>query len=85
MSDDIDPISRIRYQEGVDPIEHAVYLVAIDLDIRELVLTGQVHPGVPIALLDQSDEAYARRIIGKLMDAGWSPPDVLSLRKEARP
>lgn len=78
---DIDAISRIRYQEGIDPIEHAAQLIAIDLEVRDLVAAKQVHPRTPIALLDQSDDAYARRIIARLLDAGWSPPDVSALRR----
>jgi len=78
-----EPIYRMRYDEGADPIEVAVSLVAIDLEIRDLVAAGEVHPGVPIALLDQSDAAYARRIVGKLLDAGWTPPDVARLAEES--
>lgn len=71
---DIDAISRIRYGGGVDPIEHAVFLLAIDMEIRDDVLIGDVLPGVPIAQLDQTYEAYARRMVAKLLNAGWTPP-----------
>lgn len=78
---DIDAVSRIRYAEGVDPIDHAVQLVVFDLEIRDAARAGDIHPGVPVMLLDQDDAAYARRIVAKLLDAGWTPPHVERTRE----
>ena len=73
---DIDALSRFRYEQGGDPIEWAVTLIGFDLEARALVLSGQIKRGVALTLMDQSDEAYARRIVAKLLDAGWTPPQV---------
>jgi putative aminopeptidase FrvX len=70
----IEPIHQIQYDHGHDPIEWAVFIVATDLKIREEVAAGDIKHGVPITLLDQSDQAYARRIVAKLLDAGWTAP-----------
>jgi hypothetical protein len=71
---DIDYLSRFQYEQGVDPIEWAVTLVGFDLEARGLVTSGLIKRGVALTLMDQSDEAYARRIIAKLLNAGWTPP-----------
>jgi hypothetical protein len=73
---DIDPISRIQYDHGRDPIEWAVTLISFDLEARRLIAAGEIKHGVALTLMDQSDEAYARRIIAKLLNAGWAPPQV---------
>lgn len=71
---DIDAISRIQYEHGIDPIEWAATLIAFDLEARDFIATGLIKPGVALTLMDQSDEAYARRIVAKLLNAGWTPP-----------
>jgi hypothetical protein len=73
---DIDAVSRIRYAGGVNPIDHAVQLIAFDLEARDEAHACRLHPEIPLMQLDQSDAAYARRIVGKLLDAGWAPPQV---------
>lgn len=73
---DIDPVSRLMYNRGRDPIDWAADLIEIDLRIRDEVASGLVKRGVPITLLDQSPQAYARRILAKLLEAGWTPPAV---------
>lgn len=71
---DIEPVHQIQYDHGKDPIDWAVFIVASDLEIRDEVMAGHVKHGVPITLLDQTYEAYARRTIAKLLNAGWTPP-----------
>jgi hypothetical protein len=78
---DIDAASRIRYAGGVNPIDHAVQLIVFDLEARDEAHAGRLHPGIPLMQLDQSDAAYARRIVGKLLDAGWAPPQVEPTRE----
>jgi hypothetical protein len=79
----IDTVSRIQYEHGMDPTEWAVTLVKFDLEARDEVTSGAIapSPAASLTLLDQSDEAYARRIVAKLLNAGWAPPDVSALRK----
>lgn len=80
---DINGISRIAYEHAVDPIDWAVQLLTFDLEARDLIASGQIatSPNASLTLLDQSDEAYARRMVAKLIDAGWSPPDVDAIRR----
>jgi hypothetical protein len=73
---DIDAVSQLQYDRGRNPIDWAADLIEIDLQIRDEVTAGLVAYGVPITLLDQSAQAYARRIVAKLLDAGWTPPQV---------
>lgn len=73
---DIEPIYRIRYEYGIDPIEVAVDVVAGELEIRNAVILGEIKQGHAITLMDQSDDAYARRIVAKLLNAGWTPPNL---------
>lgn len=73
---DIDTLSRIQYEHGADPIEWAVKLISFDLEARDLIASGQIKHGVALTLMDQSDESYARRIVAKLLNAGWTPPQV---------
>jgi hypothetical protein len=80
---DIDAISRIQYEHGIDPIEWAATLIAFDLEARGLVACGLIKRGVALTLMDQSDEAYARRIVAKLLNAGWTPPRLAEQTEEA--
>ncbi len=73
---DIEPIYRMRYENGADPIEVAVDAVVIELEVRNAVLLGEVKHGHACTLLDQGDEPFARRIVAKLLNAGWTPPQV---------
>jgi hypothetical protein len=73
---DIDNLSRFQYEHGADPIEWAVTLIGFDLEARDLVASGLIKRGVALTLMEQSDEAYARRIVAKLLNAGWTPPQV---------
>lgn len=77
---DIDPIHRIAYEHGADPIEHAVMHLGFHIEARDAVLTGEVKHGHAITLLAQDEESHARRLIGQLLNAGWTPPDVTALR-----
>jgi hypothetical protein len=73
---DIEPIYLMRYENGADPIEVAVDAVAIELEVRNAVILGEIKYGHACTLVDQSDDAYARRIVAKLLNAGWTPPQV---------
>lgn len=77
----IEPIYRMRYEDGADPIEVAVDAVVIELDARNAVLLGEVKYGNPITLLDQGDEPWARRIVARLLNAGWTPPQIAQAKE----
>ena len=79
---DIEPIYRIRYESGMDPIEVAVDTVVTELEIRKAVILGEIKHGHAATLLDQGDEPFARRIVARLLNAGWTPPAV-GRREEA--
>lgn len=74
---EIDYVSTVQYAAGYDPIDWGVHLVAVYLDTRK-VAAGRVIAGLPPlpAWIDLSNEAVARKIIARLMDAGWTPPVV---------
>lgn len=86
MSDfsDLGYLSRWSYARGADPIDVAVQgsttliEVWVNLQVRE----ANGVPRLP-AWQDISHVALARKIVGDLLDAGWSPPsdDVLAEAK----
>ncbi|MGI5182239.1 hypothetical protein ACQEVZ_38695 [Dactylosporangium sp. CA-152071] len=77
MSDDIDPIARLAYAEGTSPIDWAINLAFWQIEVRtDVVASRQRDPNAyPSYHLALDDQAVARRIIGNLLDAGWTPPD----------
>lgn len=79
----IEPIHRIAYEHGADPIEHAAWHIALHFEISEEVVSGKVQPGVAVAHLDHDFKSVARRAVAALLDAGWTPPDVEAIRKAA--
>lgn len=80
MRNDINASARAAYTEGVSPIEYAVQLAWTQMEVQAEVLVSridnpQAYPGY---LLPLDSDAVARRIIGELLDAGWSPPHTTS-------
>ncbi len=77
---DIEPLHRIAYEGGRDPIDHAVFLVATQIETRDLIRSARRHTpnAYPIFQLSLDDDATARRVLAVLMDAGWRPPEVSS-------
>ena len=73
---DIDPISLSSYSLGRDPIDLAIDLAAIHIEITQAVAAARTEnpahfPGVT---WEPTTPVLARRIIGALLDAGWTPP-----------
>jgi hypothetical protein len=69
MSDDtISELARLSYAAGIVPVDYAEYLIMLVLEVHRTVEELQV----PDA--DVSAGALARRILGSLLDAGWTPP-----------
>jgi len=73
---DVNDLARSLYARGKDPIDWAVSLVVAQIDARDSVVSARLEiPGAyPGYLLDLDDESVARRIIGALLDAGWTAP-----------
>jgi hypothetical protein len=80
---DIEPVHRIAYEEGHDPIEHAVWLAAMTIEVRDQVVATRVHTpsAFPIVKFALTDDATARRIIAVLLDAGWTPPQTATTQE----
>jgi hypothetical protein len=74
---DVCAIARMCYERGRDPVEYAEScIVQIHLDAHLTIITARVASAAsfPGYLLELTPEALARRIIGDLLDAGWTSP-----------
>ena len=66
----IDFLARFAYSTGQDPIDYATEnVIRAHIDAH---LTPDSFPGD----VDPATTALSRRILGDLMDAGWTPPEV---------
>ena len=68
----IDFLARFAYSTGQDPIDYATENVIrshIDAHLSPDSFPGDVNPATA---------ALSRRILGDLLDAGWTPPEVTS-------
>lgn len=74
---EIEPLHKVAYDHGADPIEHAVSLVKIHIDTRDEIRASRVTSpnAFPIFTLSLDSEPAARRIVAVLLDAGWTPPN----------
>lgn len=71
---DIDHLSGAAYESN-DPIDWATHLVKCLVEARETALKRRSRGLAPLpAWVDTSTEAVARKVLGRLMDAGWRPP-----------
>ncbi len=67
---DIDFLARFAYSTGQDPIDYAtenVIRAHIEAHYNPAGFPGDVNPATA---------TLSRRILGDLMDAGWTPPEV---------
>lgn len=83
---DIDPTAAAAYADGTDPIEWAETITENLLMIHDEVTAGRAadptsFPGVPG---DFSREGSARRVVGALLNAGWTPPTAEQIRERSR-
>lgn len=90
MSDsisDIDPLARAAYSHGTDPINWAIQLAEDVIGWRDTIVAGRLEkPGsFPGYRLGLDTPAVARRIIGHLLDAGWTPPTIDKSEMETTP
>ena len=72
-------LANYAYAHGTDPIDWAVNSIAknnIDVYLS-IVAARQENPSsFPGYTLELSPAALARRIVGGMLDAGWTPPEV---------
>jgi hypothetical protein len=61
---DINLLAATAYETGIDPVDYATENVI------------QAHIGAWLDWPKGSVAALSRRILGDLMDAGWTPPEV---------
>ena len=76
---DLSFLAEFAYGNGIDPIDYATAHVIeghlkVYLGVRD---ARAVNPAsFPIYDADLSTAVLARRILGDLLDAGWTPPEV---------
>lgn len=74
----IDGLSAYAYSHGTDPLDHAIQAAQTSIDIYLTVVAARYEnpecfPGYDP---EPSIEKTARQIIGRLLDAGWTPPTI---------
>ena len=75
---DISSIDQAAYNQGINPITWAEWVVGSLIEIHLIVNRDRLEdpeswPGYSI---DLTVEALASRVLGELLDAGWTPPDL---------
>ena len=73
---DIDALSRSAYASGTDPVDWACTLAELQIDALQLITAARAdNPAAyPVFQMELSPAATARRVVGLLLDAGWTPP-----------
>jgi len=73
---DICERARIAYDLGIDPIDYAetelTTLIGVHLSLASVC--ADLGVDAPVGTLTTG--AMSRRILGSLLDAGWTPPEV---------
>ena len=77
---DISALDRYAYEHGHHPLDWAEYVVGSLIDVHLTVVGDRLDdpdswPGYTI---EPTIEALASRILGELLDAGWTPPEMPS-------
>ena len=76
---DISFLAEFAYGNGVDPIDYATgHVIETHVNVYLTVLANRIadpstFPGYDPEL---STAVLSRRILGDLLDAGWTPPEV---------
>ena len=79
MTEDIGFLARFAYDHGEDPIDYAernVIQIHIDVYLTVLAARAEDPSSFPGYVLEATTAALSRRILGDLLDAGWTPPEV---------
>ena len=76
MAEDISELARISYDAGIDPIDYAEGEILTLIEAHANVAVARILnpaslPGYPLKV---TPEALTRRILGVLLDAGWTAP-----------
>ena len=73
-----DRLAREAYESGKDPVAYAESAVTILIQVHQTVAEERrENPAAfPVYGPDDSDEALARRILGRLLSIGWTAPEV---------
>lgn len=76
IPEDIDGLDKYAYEQGRDPIDWAVQKAQSFIDAHvEVSVARMTNPAAfPFYCLPLTFEALARRIVGGLLDAGWTAP-----------
>lgn len=81
---DIDNLSASAYAGGKDPLDWATHLAASVLMAWSTCQRREVRGLPPLPdWPDLSDHAVACKILGRLLDAGWTPPSGPAVREAA--
>lgn len=74
----IDGLAKLAYAHGQDPIDYAIGYVENLIGTHLMVLGCRMEDpaAFPGYIIEPTLAAVSRRIVGTLMDAGWSPPDL---------
>lgn len=85
---DIDHLALYAYHRGIDPMKWAEDHITTMIDFHQQVIAaratdhGIAFPGYPI---DLTVDALTCRILGELLDAGWTCPDPAEVLKGYEP
>lgn len=73
-----DGLSLWAYANGEDPLDHAVSRAAIEIEVAGEVTAARRHDPrtFPAYGATPTPETTARKIIARLLDAGWKPPNL---------
>lgn len=84
---DLNPLALYAYHLGTTPMQWAEEHVRDMINIHQDVIASRAaNPGAwPGYCIEMTQEALARRILGELLDAGWTCPDATELLKGYEP
>ena len=72
----LDPLAVTAYAHGADPMDWAESLID-DLMTEHCQAIDQEANGLPLPAgwPDTCDDTFARKVLGALLDAGWTAPE----------
>jgi len=75
---DISALDRYAYEHGHDPLSWAEYITGSLIDVHLTVIEARLDdPGAfPGYSIEPTIQALASRIVGALLDAGWTRPEI---------
>ena len=76
MTNDICERARIAYDLGISPIDYAEAELTVLIGVHLGLASVCADLGVDAPVGSLTAGAMARRILGAVLDAGWTPPEV---------